>query len=134
METAWKVIPFFRSTSIERTVAYYTTHLSFKLGGTHSYSAVDPTPTFASLYTGPKAAVNIYFNTDSPEGRAMVAIKDVDELNKGWERLKSEGVVEVVADIEDKPWGYRQFEVQDLDGNRLTFFAFLDDGEEEETS
>jgi hypothetical protein len=50
--------------------------------------------------------------------------------------------VEIVEQMEDKEWGYRQFTVRDLNGNRVTFFRFLgggdptndddDDDEEEE--
>jgi hypothetical protein len=38
----------------------------------------------------------------------------------------------IFHEIEDKPWGYREFTVRDGDGNRLSFFCFLEDGEEEE--
>ena len=42
---------------------------------------------------------------------------DVDE---SYEILKNNGAI-LVEEIEDKPWGIRQFTVQDLDGNIFYF-------------
>ncbi|KIW89245.1 uncharacterized protein Z519_10098 [Cladophialophora bantiana CBS 173.52] len=33
----------------------------------------------------------------------------------------------VLGPLEDKPWGYRQFDLVDLHGNMIVFFAFLDE-------
>ena len=40
--------------------------------------------------------------------------------------LKSGGKVELIREIADMPWGYKEFTVKDEDGNLLTFFRFLD--------
>lgn len=143
LQKAWKVIPFFRSSSIEATAAFYTETLSFILAGTHA----DPPelPTFASLFCGPKAAVNIYFITKlrenpAPPGRAMVALEAVADIDNLFGELQTKGI-EVkdesqesehgtwrnrMSEIEDTAWGYRQFELWDPDGNSLVFFAFID--------
>jgi uncharacterized glyoxalase superfamily protein PhnB len=47
-------------------------------------------------------------------------------LEEYYELLRGEGRVRWVEGIEDKDWGYRQFEVEDLDGNSLQFFAFIE--------
>ena len=117
-------------------------------------------PTFASLFVGDKAAANIYFfltvegkdrERVMGEGRAMIALKegDVDVLYeklKGLEKERAKGSGEegggeggewgIVDEIGDKPWGYREFSIRDGDGNRLSFFSFLEDredGEDEKT-
>ncbi|KAL8277977.1 hypothetical protein RQP46_009609 [Phenoliferia psychrophenolica] len=131
----WKIIPFFKSTSIEATVAYYTTHLDFTLGGTHSHSSeaprsdgASPPLTFASLFMGPKAEANIYFSTDpsQPVGRAMIALRPLAALDKLYGDITSEGKADVVKTVQDMAWGYRQFAIRDLDGNTVVFFAFLE--------
>ena len=78
---------------------------------------------------GPGAAANIYFFTSprSPlsPGKAMIAMTKMG-LEEYYGVLKGEGKVRWVEDLEDKSWGYRQFEVEDEDGNALQFFAFIE--------
>jgi len=78
---------------------------------------------------GPGAAANIYFfaNPRSPlsPGKAMIAMTKMG-LEEYYGVLKGEGKVRWVEDLEDKSWGYRQFEVEDEDGNGLQFFAFIE--------
>jgi uncharacterized glyoxalase superfamily protein PhnB len=144
----FKIIPFFRSTNITDTVAFYQDILHFTLGGVHSNSDTpnaesepEPEPTFASLFIGAKADANIYFLTTVPAGRAMIGMS-LEGLESYYSRLKEAGTfTEMDATeqgsavrmgmgaIENKPWGYRQFDLMDKDGNELTFFAFLSDGE-----
>ncbi|KAM0746262.1 hypothetical protein T439DRAFT_275876, partial [Meredithblackwellia eburnea MCA 4105] len=132
--SVFKIIPFFHSSDIEATVNVYTKHLGFSLGGIYHHDPTSPVPTFASLFIGPKAAANIYFSTnkDITPARAMIAIRTVEALNELYERLKQpelrEVGLEVVEEIQDQPWGYRQFDVSDRDGNRIVWFAFLEDG------
>lgn len=158
--SAWKIIPHFPSRCIPATIAFYTTVLGFTLGGTYVHDdhplAGAGDPTFASLFVGDKAAANIYFfltvegqdrDRVMGEGRAMIALKEgeVDVLYEKLKRLEEEkakgsgekeggekGEWGIVDEIGDKPWGYREFTVRDGDGNRLSFFSFLDDGEDEE--
>lgn len=119
-----KVIPFFRSTSIARTVAFYTSVLGFLVGGTHNHAPeVSDLDTFASLHAGDKVAVNIYFRTEVASrlaapvgaGKAMVMCPTLEGLGEVWERVErakgegrlAEGEAGVVEAVEDKPWGYR---------------------------
>lgn len=130
----FKIIPFFRSNNIDRTVAFYRDVLHFTVGGVHSETeSTDSEATFASLFIGEKADANIYFLPTVPASRAMIGMRLIG-LENYYSRLKEEGVLgEINAKVkggmigmmEDKPWGYRQFEVRDEDGNDLTFFAFL---------
>ena len=50
-----------------------------------------------------------------------------DGLEQYYNLLKKEAKVTFVDEIEDKDWGYRQFEIADEDGNHIQFFRFLDD-------
>ncbi|OBT86734.1 hypothetical protein VE02_06256 [Pseudogymnoascus sp. 03VT05] len=155
--SAWKIIPHFPSRSIPATIAFYTSILGFSLGGTYVHDdhplAGAGEPTFASLFAGDKAAANIYFflTVDGQdrgrvmgEGRVMIALKEgeVDVLYEKLKRLEEERVKGsgekgggdwgIVDEIGDRPWGYRDFSVKDGDGNTLSFFCFLEDGEDEE--
>ncbi|KAM0280223.1 hypothetical protein ACHAQH_004181 [Verticillium albo-atrum] len=128
LNSAWKIIPSLQSKSIEATVAFYTNDLGFTLGGTESD---DNGPYFCSVAAGSKAAANIYFFRAAPEefktGSAMIAV-GTTEIDDFYKYLRGRPKVKIAEDIEDKSWGYRQFSILDPDGNRLTFFRFLEGG------
>ena len=130
MQSAWKIIPQFQARDIPATVDFYTKTLGFTLGGVHGND--EGKPNFCSVFAGHKAAANIYF-FKAVEGErfetssAMIALGTV-ELDLFYQTLESLGTVDIVEGIEDKEWGYRQFSIKDLDGNRLTFFKFLEGG------
>lgn len=48
---------------------------------------------------------------------AYVDVENIDELYKEF-KLKQ---VEILSDIEDKPWGQREFSIRTVDGHRITF-------------
>jgi len=103
----------------------------------------------ASISCGHQAAVNIYFLkqkpdcTPVPRARVMVALRSLEDLAELVADLKSKGIEPENLDsdnvppegtgrtmmglVEDKPWGYRQFDLVDIDGNMIVFFAFLHD-------
>ena len=91
-------------------------------------------PTFLSVCMGFHCAVNIYFfrrpdgEEPLPQGRAMIAMS-TEGLEEYYEMLRREGKVKFVEDIENKLWGYRQFEIADEDGNAIQFFRFLEEDE-----
>jgi uncharacterized glyoxalase superfamily protein PhnB len=130
-QTAWKIIPHFPSKSITSTVRFYKDVLHFKTGEPQFIRKDSPEPTFCSVCMGAKAEANIYFfsppdeKEQSSKGKAMIAMTK-EGLETYYELLKREGKVTFVEDIEDKEWGYRQFEIVDEDGNRLQFFRFLE--------
>ncbi|KAB8261315.1 pyridoxal phosphate-dependent transferase [Aspergillus pseudonomiae] len=128
--SAWKVIPIFQSTSISRTVQFYTEILGFELGGVKPEDGTSEL-TFCSIFMGTKAEANFYFSKASVEefkvSEAMIAL-GTQELDEYYRYLKDREEVIIVEDIEDTPWGYRQFTMMDHDGNRLTFFKFLEGG------
>ena len=128
--SAWKIIPQFQSLSITRTIRFYTEELGFNLGGVHPGNSTSDA-TFCSVFIGSKAEANIYFVKCEPGDfhprTAMIAL-GTNELDMFHVQLKSAGKVGFVEPLEDKAWGYRQFSVKDEDGNILTFFTFLEEG------
>lgn len=109
-----KVIPFLLSTDINRTVDFYTATLAaagFALGGMHNHTPeLDPDAlTFASIYAGPKAAVNIYFRTglESGPGKVIIMLDSLNELDELWAAVSETDGVRVLEEVGDKPWGYR---------------------------
>jgi hypothetical protein len=149
---SWKIIPFFRSANIPETLSFYKETLNVKSGPLYPSES---DPRFVSLSWGPKAAVNIYFriygtalNEDQQRhqerGQAMVALPTPDDVTKLHEHLTDCGLHRQgqadhkvqkfrqrcdVTDVEDMEWGYRQFTMQDIDGNEIAFFSFLENEE-----
>jgi len=126
--SAWKIIPHFPSNSIPSTIQYYAQVLYFKTSEPQFTQKDIPEPTFCSVFIGEKADANIYFfrNKSLSPGKAMIAMT-TEGLEEYYHLLKREGKVKFVEEIEDKEWGYRQFEIVDEDGNHLQFFRFLED-------
>lgn len=105
----------FACSDIEASLAYYKDVLGFE----SSWTWGEP-PTFGSASMG---GVTIMFNLQ-PELAAKVRghqhgvkVDDVDELY----RLHRDKGAHVVAEVEDKPWGLREYIVEDLNGYHLRF-------------
>ena len=129
--SAWKIIPHFSSSSIPSTIRFYTKVLHFNASDPYHGRKDFPEPTFVSVSMGYQAAANIYFFNIPEKDKALAPAKamiamSADGLEDYYNLLKLEGKVHFLEDIEDKEWGYRQFEIADEDGNRLQFFRFLE--------
>ncbi|KAL2846702.1 hypothetical protein BJY01DRAFT_247131 [Aspergillus pseudoustus] len=90
------------------------------------------TSTSARSSLAKKAEANIYFSAAADEGfrasSAMIAL-GANELDEFYAYLRRANVdVEFLEPVDDKEWGFRQFTIQDPDGNKLTFFKFLEGG------
>ena len=131
-QSARKLIPHWPSKSILDTLQFYRDALHFKVGEAQYLREGYEHATFLSVCMGPQCAINIYFfrrpEGEEPlaPGKAMIAMS-TEGLEEYYQMLREEGKVKFVEDIEDKPWGYRQFEIEDGDGNAIQFFRFLDD-------
>ena len=147
-DRANKIIPFFAATSISSALAFYTSVLGF-IGSGHPDPPAEPT--FASILCGPSAAVNIYIvkqrpgkqdgQPKHPQGRCMVRLDSLEDLKKLYDDLNGKGIEHndtgdetfighgqaMIGKVEDQPWGYRQFDLWDPDGNLITFFVHLPD-------
>ncbi|KAK6544762.1 hypothetical protein TWF694_001445 [Orbilia ellipsospora] len=138
LRSARKIIAKFKCLDVRRTALFYVNDLHFKLGGMHTQED-ETEPYMASLFIGRHADANIYFfradnvtdqattNVVIPKGELMISL-GTKQLDDYYNLLKEEGRVNIVDPIEDKPWGYRQFEIEDLDGNKIQFFRFLEGG------
>ncbi|KAJ3458083.1 hypothetical protein MRS44_012192 [Fusarium solani] len=129
--SAWKIIPTFESDDIARTLEFYVGTLGFTLASTKPEDGDPSLFTFCSIFAGEKAAANIYFF--KPSGRsanpssAYIAL-GTTQLDQLHDSLKARDDVEFADEIQDQPWGFRQFAIKDPDGNTLTFFKYLEGG------
>ncbi|KAJ5861358.1 uncharacterized protein N7529_008668 [Penicillium soppii] len=130
LKSAWKVIPMFQSRSISLTVKFYTEKLGFELASVKPEDESSQA-TFCSLFIGKKADANFYFsrasNEDFNPSHAMIAL-GTRQLDEYYDYLGRLAGIEITEEIEDTPWGFRQFTIKDNDGNLLTFFKFLEGG------
>lgn len=131
LNTAWGCIPHFPSSSIPRTHKFYTEELHFESGGVHPEDTDEPYMCSVAIGIGAMKG-NIYFFKCEPDktlhpATAMIAL-GTEAVDQYHDLLKKSGKVEIVDPIEDKPWGYRQFTIQDPDGNKIQFFRFLEGG------
>ena len=123
-KSAHKIIPHLRCTDVQKTADFYTKDLHFELGGIHLDVPM------VSVFMGAKAEANIYIfgikDEEMKTGTVMVGLgrKELEEYH---DLLVREGRVEIEEGLGDREWGFRQFDVEDLDGNRLQFWAFLDE-------
>jgi uncharacterized glyoxalase superfamily protein PhnB len=65
-----------------------------------------------------KAAV--FFRKRFPPFEAAVHWVFAEDIDATFDELKTSGA-KIVEGLEKKPWGLRQFTVEDLDGNRFYF-------------
>lgn len=105
----------FACSDIELTLAYYKEVLGFE-----STWAWGNPPTFGSATVG---GVSIHFNLQPELAKKVeghqhwVKVEEVDELYQ----LHRSRDATIVSEIEDKPWGAREYIVQDLNGYHLRF-------------
>ncbi|KZO96912.1 hypothetical protein CALVIDRAFT_563548 [Calocera viscosa TUFC12733] len=120
-------------TDVEVSVKWYTSALGFNLGshnpGRHAH-----------IYLGGPSAkesrtqLMLYAEKEGMKINECSLMWDVSEKGKGkevvdewWEKVKRTGVeVRLHGDgVEDKEWGFRQFDLRDPDGHWVTFFAYI---------
>jgi len=105
----------FACSDIEETLTYYNDVLGFETTWTYG----DP-PVFGLVSKG---AVTITFSLQ-PELAAKIRghqhgikVEDIDEFY----RLHVSNGAVIVSEIEDKPWGMREYVIEDLNGYHITF-------------
>jgi uncharacterized glyoxalase superfamily protein PhnB len=115
------VIPELPVLDVDASLAYYRDILGFRVEGRHLGEANEVV--FGSVLRG---RTNIYVsrkNEPVAKSYCWICVDEVDEL---FATLKAKGA-RLVEEPADKPWGYRQFTLEDTDGHKLTFFRFSDD-------
>ena len=109
----------FASSNIEATLEYYKNVLGFE----STWMWGDP-PSFGSATRG---GVSIMFNiqtdlvTKVRGHQHWINVDDIDELY----HLHNSNGAHIVSAIEDKPWGRREYTVEDLNGYHLRFAGLL---------
>ena len=122
--------PLLAVRNVKETIEFYTNTLGFKIGMV--FPDAD-NPEYADLSkdgmvlmfvpaedhgigSGEKLGIGVYLY--------MEIDGDIDEY---YAELKSRGV-NIVADIQDEPYGVRDFSIKDIDGYQLTFNKRLQGG------
>ncbi|HYD53343.1 MAG TPA: VOC family protein [Gemmatimonadaceae bacterium] len=101
-----------RVADLSAAVAFYTSRLGFH----HAFSWGEP-PTMAGVNVG-ETQVFLELGTPAPQGCSLYfVVGDADELH-AFHRAND---VPLVEPLGDRPWGLRDYTVQDLDGYALTF-------------
>ena len=120
-----RITPSLPVTSVPASIDFYTTKLGFRLAGRdrddHTWlQLVSPTETYGRY----DAPVNIYLrrrgfpDVEDDKGPAKIYIRcdgEENDLKELFQSFVMEGV-SVTAGISTKPWGLRDFTVEDLDG------------------
>ncbi len=103
------LIPILTTGDVDRTCAFYT-QAGFELVERYDDGYL--------LMNAGDDEIHFAKNTvASAPGELFVRAADADAL---WKRLKAAGV-EGVGQVEDQPWGLREFVITDPDGNRIRF-------------
>jgi predicted enzyme related to lactoylglutathione lyase len=97
---------------VERAQLHYRDALGFEIGW------LEPDKGIGAASRG---NVAIFFRKRLPPFEPAVHWVFAEDIDATYEELKSLGA-NIVEPLEEKPWGLRQFTVEDLDGNRFYFY------------
>ena len=96
---------------VERAQQHYRDALGFEIGW------LDPDKDIGAVSRG---NVAIFFRKRTGPFEAAVHWVFADDIDATYDEVKSSGA-NIVEPLETKPWGLRQFTIEDLDGNRFYF-------------
>lgn len=96
---------------VERAQEYYRDILGFEIGWLY------PGKEIGAVARGD---VVIFFRKTQAPFAPAVHWVSADDVEQSYSELKASGA-NIVEPLEQKPWGLRQFTVDDLDGNRFYF-------------
>ena len=113
-----RVIPELPVKDVDAALAYYQDVLGYSIRGRHVSESGQVI--FGSVL---RDTVNFYL-AKSPEAfnpsRCSVLVDGVDDLCPAFEAQGAR----ILEQPEDKPWGYRQFTLEDLNGHIFYYFRF----------
>jgi catechol 2,3-dioxygenase-like lactoylglutathione lyase family enzyme len=104
--------PVLSVSDLPASIAFYTDQLGFRTG----FTAGDPIQ-IAGMNLG-FGSLHLQPGTPSPAGAAVYLV--VDDVDALYEHQRSKGVA-IASAPSDRPWGLREYRVQDPDGYTLTF-------------
>ena len=105
-----QLVPELPVTDVERAQQHYRDALGFEIGW------LDP----GEIGAVSRGNVAIFFRKTTPPFEAAVHWVFAEDIDATYNELKSLGA-NIVEPLEKKPWGLRQFTVEDIDGNRFYF-------------
>ena len=95
---------------VERAQQHYRDALGFEIGWLHP----------GEIGAVSRGNVAIFFRKTTPPFEPAIHWVFAEDLDATYNELKSLGA-NIVEPLEKKPWGLRQFTVEDIDGNRFYF-------------
>ena len=104
-------VPELPVADVERAQRYYRDTLGFAIGWLLAGG---------ELGAVSRGDVAIFFRRRDPPFDPAVHWVFADDIDATYDELRSSGA-NIVEPLETKPWGLRQFTVDDLDGNRFYF-------------
>ena len=112
------IFPILEARDVGRTLDLYCNWLGFERVG-------DPEEAASGMHAVRSGSVYLAFVHASlaqglPLGRGVRFYFDVNDVEERYERVKRAGL-RIVSLLEDKPYGMREFTVQDPNGYTLTF-------------
>jgi uncharacterized glyoxalase superfamily protein PhnB len=106
-----KLVPELPVADVERAQQHYRDALGFEIGWLIRDKEM------GAVSNG---ATAIFFGKRKPPFEPAVHWVYVEDIDKSYQELQSSGA-HIVDPLEKKPWGLRQFTVEDLDGNVFYF-------------
>jgi predicted enzyme related to lactoylglutathione lyase len=107
-----KPVPELPVADVERAQQHYRDALGFEIGWLY------PDKGIGAVSRGDMGP--IFFRKRTPPFEPAVHWVYAEDIDASYQELKSSGA-NIVDPLETKPWGLRQFTVQDLDGNLFYF-------------
>ena len=104
-------VPELPVADVERAQRHYRDALGFEVGW------LDESKEIGAVSRGDVA---IFFRKRTPPFEPAVHWVFADDIDATYDELRAWGA-KIVDPLETKPWGLRQFTVEDLDGNRFHF-------------
>jgi uncharacterized glyoxalase superfamily protein PhnB len=108
---AGQPVPELPVADVERAQQYYRDTFGFEIGWLY------PDKEIGAVSLG---EVAFFFRRRQPPFERAVHWVFAMDVDATYEEMKSSGA-NIVEPLENKPWGLRQFTVDDLDGNRFFF-------------
>lgn len=102
-------VPELPVADVERAQQYYRDTLGFEVAWLY------PTKDIGAVTRRP---VTIFFRKRQPPFEPVVHWVFAEDVDAAYQEMKSSGA-NLVDPLEHKPWGIRQFTIEDLDGNRF---------------
>jgi uncharacterized glyoxalase superfamily protein PhnB len=104
-------VPELPVADVERAQAHYRDALGFDIGWLHGDKEIGAVS---------RGKVVIFFRRRTPPFEPAVHWVFAEDIDASFREMNSSGA-NIVDPLEKKPWGLRQFTVEDIDGNRFYF-------------